>query len=388
MALFHMCLEEGMRIAAAHVNYHHRPQADEEEAYVTEVCRTHGVPCHVRNAPFGYTGNFEAAARDCRYRFFRDLISRYGYSGVMTAHHQDDLLETYLMQEEKGIIPDTWGISENRMIEGVRVKRPLLGYTKQQLEDYCQSRGIKTYHDATNDDTSLTRNRIRHETVAGLSPFEREMILREIRRKNAQASEQRCRIGTYITEGSFERSRYLSLPQEERLTLLRMILKEELPHASRSFLAETDHVIASKADFMIPCHKRQLVQKNGKIFLFAPEPSYAFSVPDKEALFALKSPHFRIEQGTPGVNALTLKESDFPLVIRCPRPGDRIRMRFGFKAVHRFFIDRHIPLFERSLWPVVENAEGTLILVSGLGCEPGHYSIRPDVSVIQYSAYG
>jgi tRNA(Ile)-lysidine synthase len=62
-------------------------------------------------------------------------------------------------------------------------------------------------------------------------------------------------------------------------------------------------------------------------------------------------------------------------------------MRFGEKPVHRFFIDRHIPRFERPLWPVVVNAEGAVILVPGLGCDRGHYSISPSFSVIQLSAY-
>ena len=59
-------------------------------------------------------------------------------------------------------------------------------------------------------------------------------------------------------------------------------------------------------------------------------------------------------------------------------------MRFGTKNVHRFFIDRHIPLFLRKVWPVVVNAKQEIILVPGLGCDIHHYSINPDISVIEY----
>ena len=61
-------------------------------------------------------------------------------------------------------------------------------------------------------------------------------------------------------------------------------------------------------------------------------------------------------------------------------------MRFGTKAVHRFFIDRHIPLYERRRWPIVENTRGEIILVPGLGCDASHYSTKPDFNVLQYSS--
>ena len=53
-------------------------------------------------------------------------------------------------------------------------------------------------------------------------------------------------------------------------------------------------------------------------------------------------------------------------------------MRYGRKQVARFFVDRHIPLYLRETWPVVENAQGNIILVPGLGCDVVHFSIKPD----------
>ena len=60
-------------------------------------------------------------------------------------------------------------------------------------------------------------------------------------------------------------------------------------------------------------------------------------------------------------------------------------MRYGRKQVARFFVDRHIPLYLRETWPVVENAQGNIILVPGLGCDVVHFSIKPDFNVIQCS---
>jgi tRNA(ile)-lysidine synthetase, C-terminal domain len=94
--------------------------------------------------------------------------------------------------------------------------------------------------------------------------------------------------------------------------------------------------------------------------------------------------HFYTEKGSPSVFALTLEETDFPIRIRSFHAGDKIQMRFGRKEVHRFFIDRHIPQYQRQTWPVVENAAGEIILVPGLGCNVQHYSTMPNLNVIQY----
>ena len=64
-----MCIDTGVDCAVAHVNYHHRPEADEEENYIRSFCVKRGIPIFVHNNPFTYTGNFEAAARELRYRF-------------------------------------------------------------------------------------------------------------------------------------------------------------------------------------------------------------------------------------------------------------------------------------------------------------------------------
>jgi tRNA(Ile)-lysidine synthase len=58
-------------------------------------------------------------------------------------------------------------------------------------------------------------------------------------------------------------------------------------------------------------------------------------------------------------------------------------MRFGTKKVHRFFIDRHIPLYLRQTWPAVVNREQKVIMIPGLGCDVSHFSVSPDFNVLQ-----
>ena len=385
MALLDMCISAGISCAAAHVNYHHRPEAEEEEAYVRSFCRERGIPCHVKNDPFEWTGNFEAAARQYRYAFFARVVKEHGFSGVLTAHHMDDLLETYFMQEEKGIIPETWGLKEERMIEGVLVCRPLLDKTKAELEDYCVQKQIQTFHDVTNDDCSLQRNRIRHEIIDTMSMADRQLVLREIAGKNAVLQERRCRVNAWVREAGLKLPLYRTWGEEDRLTALRDALLAHGITRSRRGLQEIDAVLLRHDDPLIPLGSLLLAVQDSFIRVMeTPEP-YAFTVRNLSELQAVSAPDFKVEEGVPGVNAVTVKEEDWPLTVRSPKNGDRIAMRFGHKSVHRFFIDRKIPRYDRLCWPIITNCKGEVILVPGLGCDKGHYSICPSFSVLQLS---
>jgi tRNA(Ile)-lysidine synthase len=338
----------------------------------------------VKNDPFAYEGNFEAAAREWRYEWFVSLVKEYGYRGILVAHHEDDLIETYFMQEEKNLVPSWYGLKEEMMYQGVLVKRPLLSRTKKELLEYCEKRGIRYFIDSTNADESLSRNRIRRQIVEPLSRMERDMIRREIDMKNAEASERSCRVGTMIHEGRVSLAKYRALSEADRLALLRKVIETD-KHFSLSFVKQTDQVLMKKNDFDLPVNDLHLVQEDGSFFMVKPSEPYAYTFSSLEEImqFKEKAP-FAVEEGKPGVNAVTVSEQDFPLTIRSPLPSDSITLRFGTKKIHRFFIDRHIPLYKRRIWPVVTDRQGRIILVPGLGCDISHFSISPDFNVLQY----
>ncbi len=382
MALLYLCGKEGIAFSAVHVNYHHRPEAEEEEAYIRSYCAEQGIELFVRNEPFEYSGNFEAAAREWRYAYFAQIAEKYGFSGVLTAHHQDDLIETYLMQKEKDLVPEYYGMRERMNWHGLQVCRPLLNMTKTDLVVCCESAGIRYYIDQTNQDESYIRNRIRLEVIRNLTGEQRQEILSEIRQKNEEREKIRTEAETQIDQGRVNLKNYRSCEEEVRLQILRFLADTEIRH-SRAQYTEIDSQIMDRDDFMIPFDERCFCQDHGVFFLAVPGQPYEYLYESPEELYG-KREYFTVEKGTPGVNAVTLYEKDYPVTIRSYLPGDQIRMRFGTKKVHRFFIDRHIPLYQRHLWPVMVNAEGEVILVSGLGCDIQHYSTLPTITVVQY----
>ena len=205
--------------------------------------------------------------------------------------------------------------------------------------------------------------------------------------ENAVMTERRCRVRTEIRDGETELSAYRRYQTDDRLALLRMIAEPQKqgPGLSRKFLEEADHILMNHNDFVIDVRDQQLVQKNGRFFLHKPFCTYSYVCADLQEVMELGTKEtFMIGPGSPGVNAVTVREEDWPLTIRSWQSGDEIRMRYGTKSVHRFFIDRHIPRYMRQSWPVVVNASGSVILVPGLGCDILHFSTSPDFNVLQY----
>lgn len=383
MALLDMCLKAGMDCVVAHVNYHHRKQAEQEEAYIRSFCDEHALKLFVHNEPFTYEGNFEAAARDLRYSFFVDIAKKEGLQGVLIGHHEDDLLETFIMQDSKNIIPAYYGLKEEIIMQGVLFKRPLLHMSKAQLLQYCDDNQITYFIDETNLSDEYTRNQIRHQQVEVMSRFVRDAYLQEIKQRNAVLQERRCRVKTYILDDRISLRTYRTLSEDDRLTMLRMFV-EDVPRYSLKHLKNIDHTIMHAGDFIIEMDGFSLVCDGVSIIKCDNMHAYSYSFTSLNDVKDIKMKHFYTTGGEAGVNAVTLSEDDFPITIRSFMDGDKIRMRFGSKQIHRFFIDRHISLYRRKTWPVVVNVKGEVILVPGLGCNVQHYSTMPNLNVVQY----
>ena len=102
MALFDMLLKEGYKFAVAHVNYHLRAEASDEEISLRNYCLTNGVGIYVKSVTENLgDSNLEKKCRDIRYSFFIDLVKQKGFDALLVAHQEDDLIETYLMQKQR-----------------------------------------------------------------------------------------------------------------------------------------------------------------------------------------------------------------------------------------------------------------------------------------------
>lgn len=173
-------------LVLAHVNYGLRgADSDADEDLVRRYAADHGLEVvveHVNTAAFieGQKDGLQALARRLRYDFFSRLQADVGASHIATAHHREDLIETYLMHVLRG---SHWrGFRSIPRVNG-SVVRPLLHVAREDMLAYAQEHGVPWRHDASNDAPDYMRNRVRHELIPlmqELRPGFDRNILRQI----------------------------------------------------------------------------------------------------------------------------------------------------------------------------------------------------------------
>ncbi len=167
-ALFFLLLEQNIKFDIAIVNYNQRAQAKEELEYAKELASANKLICHILIAP-DIEKNFEAKAREIRYDFFQELIIKYSYDNLLTAHHLGDRFEWMLMQFCKGAgCAEIAGMQKVQQRDLYTLLRPLLHLDKKELYSYLEKKSIKFFEDETNRDESIKRNSFRHNYSAPL----------------------------------------------------------------------------------------------------------------------------------------------------------------------------------------------------------------------------
>lgn len=169
----------GVVLSAAHIHHGLRgADADGDEAFVRELCAGLSVPLRVFRVDTAArqaaeSGGLEEAARALRYEALRGLMASREVDVVATAHTLDDQAETVVMKMLRGAWTEgLGGISPEMQEPGLgRIVRPLLGVRRHEVEAFLQSRGQAWREDASNQDVSLTRNRVRHELMPVLRGF-------------------------------------------------------------------------------------------------------------------------------------------------------------------------------------------------------------------------
>ncbi|WP_270432829.1 tRNA lysidine(34) synthetase TilS [Holdemanella biformis] len=367
MALLDQLNKQGKDIVVAHVNYKHRDTADRDENIVKDYCKKYDIPVRVCY-PVHEKGNFQAWARDVRYAFFEEVADAFDAKILYVAHQMDDVIETYLFQKNRNMICDWYGLKEKSMRHGYQIIRPLLSFTKNELQDYCNVNGVSFGIDESNLTNHYTRNVIRHTQIEKMSRDEKEAWILKIQNENEVWQIKRKVIEEFFKDWNKDIDSLLD--QEDAWLYLDTFLFHSLHHHfSKKYMEEL--CVQLKRNVLIEIENYLLERHGGKLY-FMPSPKDVYYKLDE--LEFKDYADFVIKNEGKTIEMFSVDASDFPLVIRRVRVNDTIQMRFGNKNVHRFFVDRKISKIYRKYWLVVENNVGNVIFVPGLGCDAEHYS--------------
>lgn len=392
MTMANLFLNSALRpvLAVAHVNFGLRgAESDGDEALVRRWCGEHGVPCLVKRVEtFQYASDYrisiEMAARELRYGWFAELCREEGFTHLAVAHNLDDNAETLLLHLLRGTgLRGLAGIREEALLpgaDGVCVIRPLLGFSRAEIEAHAARSGVEFRVDATNADTAIARNRIRHEVfpqLAAVNPSFRQTFGRELRHF-AQAER--------LLEGIFEAGRTKLCVERDGVCCIDIsaLLKQAEPGWWLWRLLEGCGFNTAQLEQI----ELSLNGQSGKEFVSATHRIvkdrtelrvYRLSGPDDAdrtdrldvRTFAV-TPGFDPKKKPESVLFVDADKVRFPLTARAPREGDRFRpfgMRSGSRLLSDFFTDLKLDVVQKRREVVItmqkENGDEVIVAILG-----------------------
>ncbi len=378
MVLWDLFNRTQFKYSIVHCNFQLRgADSDHDEAFVKQQAVMHGVKLFTRHFDTEEYARLEGisiemAARELRYRYFEKVRAENHFDFIATAHHLDDVLETFFLNlSRKTGIKGLTGIKE----KSGKVIRPLLFASRDEIREYARKHSVDYRDDITNHQVVYQRNFIRHRILplfSELNPAFRKNLmstignLKEAGRVYDAAVEQ-AKDEVMVEEEKGKAviiSKLLELPYPE--VLLHEILSEynfnpaiagqvfqSLDTISgKQFFSATHRLLKDREKlFFMPLSGEQeqvFYIETGDIEIFVP---FGLSIEK------LSREHFQMVSD-PHVACLDQEKLEFPLLIRKWRQGDYFQPlgMTGFKKLSDFFIDEKVPVHEK---------ENTWLLCSG-----------------------
>ena len=378
MAMLDLFIKAKYRVSVAHCNFNLRGAAsDADEQLVKSVCEKHRIPFFQNSFDTQKYAqekgiSIQMAARALRYDWFQELLLKHPYSVVATAHHQNDVAETVLMNLTKGTgLAGLHGIYEKKG----NIIRPLLNFSRKEIDDYVQEHDIAYREDQSNADTKYIRNKIRHKIIPELETINPSMVdaiinlTRHVRaaenvlQKSVNQAWEKCvsQSGDFIT---------IDIASLQQLEETEMYLYYFLqPYGFNQSDVQDIHRSFNKASGLTFKSKTHQLLKDREVLVLSPliaKDNSEFIIHSMDEFhdlpFTLQAEVVESKKVTITHHAneafLDVDSIKFPVTLRKWKSGDRF-FPFGMKGSKKlsdFFIDQKLTLFEKeNTWIMLSN---------------------------------
>lgn len=384
-ALAQACPDFSLPVLAVHVHHGLSPHADDWVQHAQSVCAELGIPLQVCRVQVLPQGSVETAARTARHAAFARVLQE--GDALMLAQHQDDQAETLIFRLLRGAgvrgLAGMAAVSRFPLAPGVFVPqwRPLLGLSRQALQQWAEARGLRWIEDESNQDTRHARNFLRHEVMpllrtrwplatatlaaTALRLREADTLLTELAAELASQSvdmQQRLYIPCVLA---------LS-PARQRL-LLRYWLQEQ------DFLMPPEDMLERIRAEMMSAREdaTPLLQWDGVEIRRYRQHLYAM-----RPLSALPENWQQMWSGEqdlclPDGRLLRLESEPEALCVTYRRGGERLLLRGHSRELKVLFQENAVPPWERERLPLVWRGSELL------GVAGTHWGLRPDAPALR-----
>ncbi|CAM4167796.1 tRNA(Ile)-lysidine synthase [Pedobacter westerhofensis] len=382
----HFFKQAGLNFGIAHCNFGLRSgESQRDEHFVRRLAAVMDVPIYVTHFETkayaaGHKISTQMAARDLRYQWFEELRITHQYDCIALAHHQDDAIETVLLNLVRGTgIAGLHGILPKRD----HLIRPLLFLSRKDIDELIRAASIDYVEDSSNLSADYARNKLRLEVIPRLkeiNPSLEETFAHNIERFADTELVLQQRIAALQDDICERRADgiYLSIEKISTLHPKRLLMYELLKpygfsepvseelldslakQSGTSFYSASHRLTINRQELIITRineeHDRQMIQRA-----------------DRTAEFGQRRIEIRYTEQAGFENNINkafvdLDKLIFPLVLRTWQEGDRF-MPLGmknYKKMSDFFIDKKVPLPEKEHIPILVNGNGEIVWVAGL----------------------
>ncbi len=387
LALLSLCVSSigAGRTVPVYVNHNIRDKAElkAEISLNIDNCKALGLDLIVRTLEEGAVkalsdrrkGGTEDAARTLRYEILEEERLRNGCEYILTAHHRQDQIETIVMRLRAGSpMTSLKGISS--VDENRHLLRPLLGFSRQELESYLEDKGLRWSTDSTNSDAQFRRNEVRNIIIPrmkAICPGFEDIVL--------DLGEQAR--GICGLNGLESDSDKLEIPKLSQMDLAGRTLAifsmwdhvfpgKSLP---MTLVSRVLDAIADGVDCTVGSNMAIFTLYHGVLYLTDPAEDAVYQYfesefdPSGDCIDLPGGMRLHVGQGASGQAysegisedlALRLDPKLFKgrALVRFARVGDRIRLKGGARMVLRLLQDMGVPAPLRTRVPVIVDDEG------------------------------
>ncbi|UXS36716.1 tRNA lysidine(34) synthetase TilS [Staphylococcus delphini] len=400
MVLLHQLLYDETltyrQLTCLHVHHGLREASEQEAAFIQHYCKQHDIPFYMKRLDLSDAvvegRSIQNDAREMRYQWFDTMMHQLDADGLLTAHHEDDQVETIFYRLFTGkSTRSSLGMSAIEARNGYRLFRPLLNTPKHVIRAYQQQHDVPYFEDTSNASNTYVRNDIRNRIlpqIDGNAQLQSQQLLKLKAWHDEAFMLMQCEVDDFIERfvtsnaHSFAVSRnaFNALTYHVKILTLDTLLQQFEDTITISERAYADWLQKLAG----PVAQTQLMHTNQW---------HADIVYDKLVIMApmqksLDTYTLRVtEAGTYRFGRYDVQITDMmdlpgsELRIRARQPGDRIAQHDGHhKKVSRLMIDAKVPAYLRTQIPIIETTHGDILAVGTLYIQQ-HYQ---DVIKIQF----
>lgn len=385
VVLTHMCYKLNLNIALAHCNFNLRKdESDADEAFVLQLAKDLNLEVFVKRFNTNlyakkHKRSIQMAARELRYNWFDKLAKQQEFKYIVTAHHADDNLETFLINFTRGTgIEGLTGIPE---INGNYV-RPLLQFSSLNIKEYAKENHINWRDDSSNKLVKYLRNKLRHEVIPVLkeiNPSLLESFQNTLQNLQESSSVVTDRIDMFLTKSiesendnvvSFKISEFSKLknPKPYLYEVFKQYGFTQWHDIVNLLAAETGKYVMSPTHRLLKNREHLLLSsikfETNTIEIVISQESNSVKTPFGTLTFQEAKPEFKTDS-----NVIYIDKShvEFPLVIRKKLEGDVFYPEgmSGKKKLSKYFKDEKMSLVEKENTWLLCSKNNTIIWVIG-----------------------